>query len=133
MPRHKRGWAIKEGHQREKRRTPLTVALVEPALLLLINEQPQHGYALLSALEILGITAIHPSVVYRTLRQMENLEWIKSDWDTDNDQGPPRKIFSLTEKGQSAHQTWIEELDKAHNSILKLLGRAQTTHKKEKI
>lgn len=132
MPRHKRGWAIKEGHQRERRRTPLAGALVEPALLLLINEQPQHGYALLSALEVLEIAAIHPSVVYRTLRQMENLDWVKSEWDTDNDQGPPRKIFSLTEQGQAAHLTWQEELAKAQHSIQTMLGRAQATNKKEK-
>jgi PadR family transcriptional regulator PadR len=121
MPRHKRGWAIKEGHQREKRRTPLTVALVEPALLLLIDEQPRHGYALLSALEALNIEPIHPSVVYRTLRQMENLGWIESEWDTDNEQGPPRKIFSLTAQGQAAHQTWQEELVKAQDSIKNML------------
>lgn len=129
MPRHKRGWAIKDGHQREKRRTPLNVALVEPALLLLIHEHTRHGYALLSALESLGITAIHPSVVYRTLRQMENLGWIESEWDMDNVQGPPRKIFSLTEQGQAAHQTWQEELAKALNSIQNMLGRERSSRK----
>lgn len=132
MPRHKRGWAIKEGHQREKRRTPLTVALVEPALLLLIKEQPRHGYALLSALEVLEIEPIHPSVVYRTLRQMENLGWIESVWDMDNEQGPPRKIFNLTGQGLAAHQTWQEELAKAQDSIQKMLERAEVTLRKEK-
>ncbi|MBW6465791.1 MAG: helix-turn-helix transcriptional regulator [Brevefilum sp.] len=121
MPRHKRGWAIKEGHHREKRRTPLTVALIEPALLILIKERARHGYALHSALEDLGIAPIHPSVVYRTLRQMETLEWIEAVWDTDNEQGPPRKIFSLTEDGRAAYQTWQDELVKAQESIQRML------------
>ena len=123
MPRHKRGWAINNGDQRERRRTPLTVALVEPALLLLINEQARHGYALIPALEDLGITKIHPSVVYRTLRQMDALGWIVFEWDTDNEQGPPRKIFYLTIKGKDAHQTWQEELAKAQNSIKMMLDQ----------
>lgn len=129
MPRHKRGWAIKEGDQREKRRTPLTVALVEPALLMLIGEEARHGYALLSELETLGIAPMHPSVVYRTLRQMEGLGWIESEWDTDNAQGPPRKIFQLTEKGQLAHQTWQEELVKAQNCIQRMLERPSVSRK----
>ena len=123
MPRHKRGWAIKDSQTREKRRTPLTVALIEPALLLLIGEQARHGYALHSSLEDLGIAPIHPSVVYRTLRQMESLGWIESEWDTDNEQGPPRKIFSLTDQGKAARQTWQEELVKAQISIQSMLDR----------
>lgn len=123
MPRHKRGWAIKDTDKREKRRTPLTVSLVEPALLLLISQKAQHGYALHTALRNLGIRPIHPSVVYRTLRQMENLEWIQSDWDTENDQGPPRKIFSLTEQGQQALHTWQGELVKTQESIRQMLDR----------
>jgi DNA-binding PadR family transcriptional regulator len=131
MPRHKRGWAIKDGHHREKRRTPLTVALIEPALLILIGERTRHGYALHSALEDLGIAPIHPSVVYRTLRQMETLEWIESVWDTENQQGPPRKMFSLTEKGRGAHQTWQNELVKAQKSIQQMLDYKSTEHKGE--
>jgi len=123
MPRHKRGWAIKDGDKREKRRTPLTVALIEPALLLLINEQPRHGYALIPALADMGITSIHPSVVYRTLRQMEGLGWIEFKWDMSNEQGPPRKIFSLTHEGEKAHQTWQEELTKAQDSIQMMLDK----------
>lgn len=121
MPRHKRGWAIEEHGENRKRRTPLTVSLIEPALLILINQKAQHGYALHNALKQLGIRPVHPSVVYRTLRQMESLEWIQSDWDTDSGQGPPRKIFSLTELGKNALETWLVELGKAQNSIKDLL------------
>ena len=42
-------------------------------LLVLLKEQPGHGYSLLSELNGLDITTIHPSVVYRTLREMEAL------------------------------------------------------------
>jgi len=121
MPRHKRGWGIKEGGQNRKKRTPLMVALVEPALLVLIHHKPQHGYSLHLALKELGIRPIHPSVIYRILKQMEALEWIRSDWDTESGQGPPRKIFSLTELGEESLRTWQEELVKAQDNIERLL------------
>jgi poly-beta-hydroxybutyrate-responsive repressor len=125
MPRHKRGWAINNDEKRHKRRTPLTVALVEPALLILIGKKSRHGYALHDALKELGIRPIHPSVVYRTLRQMEELGWISATWDTtEGSQGPPRKIFSLTDAGEEALQTWQDELTRAQESIQRLLKDA---------
>jgi PadR family transcriptional regulator PadR len=121
MPRHKRGWAIEETTQHHKRRTPLTVALIEPAILILLQEKALHGYALKDALFRLGIYPVHPSVVYRTLKQMELLEWVVFTWDTDAGQGPPRKIFSLTEMGEKALEVWKNELEKSRNSIEQLL------------
>lgn len=126
MPRHKRGWAIKESEKSQKRRTPLMVSLVEPALLILIDQEARHGYALHSALKTLGIRPIHPSVVYRTLKQMESLEWIQSDWDTESGQGPPRKIFSISDLGKNALITWKEELQRGRDSISAMLALAQS-------
>jgi DNA-binding PadR family transcriptional regulator len=127
MPRHKRGWAINNNDKHHKRRTPLTVALVEPALLTLIEMESRHGYGLHEALKGLGIRPIHPSVVYRTLRQMEELGWISADWDTtEGSQGPPRKIFSLTDAGVQALQTWQDELLRAQESIQLLLKGAKS-------
>jgi PadR family transcriptional regulator PadR len=117
---------MENGNRREKRRTPLKVALVEPALLTLIAQSPQHGYSLLSELELLGLEALHPSVVYRTLRQMEGLEWIQSEWDTENNQGPPRRLYRLTRIGEAALLTWQEELVKAQDSIRQMLKEKST-------
>lgn len=122
MPRHKRGWAIDVEGDHRRRRTSLKVALIEPALLILINDKARHGYALNHALRSLGISPIHPSVVYRTLNQMEELGWIESGWDTDAGQGPPRKVYSLAEQGKSALVVWEEELEKAEKSIENLLS-----------
>ena len=122
MPRHKRGWAIEETAQHHKRRTPLTVALIEPAILILLQEKALHGYAIKRALFTLGISPVHPSVVYRTLKQMEALDWLSFVWDTDAGQGPPRKIFSLTDEGKRALEVWKKELEKSRISIEQLLS-----------
>ncbi len=123
MPRHRRGWGINGENGFQHRHTPMTVPLLEPALLILLKEQPRHGYTLLNDLEALGMSMIHPSVVYRTLRDMESLEWIVSDWDTAQSQGPPRRIYTLTPQGEDALRGWQHELEKTQGLIVDLLKR----------
>lgn len=123
MPRHRRGWAMGGGSQNESRHSPLSISLLEPALLILLREKPRHGYTLLTDLSLMGITTLHPSVVYRTLRQMEELEWIQSDMDNDQTQGPPRRNYRLTIQGEEALKFWQQELSKSNNLISDLLTR----------
>ena len=123
MPRHRRGWGIGNGHHHEERRSPLATSLLEPALLILLKEQSRHGYTLLTDLEALGINAVHPSVVYRILREMESLDWIKSDWDTDQTQGPPRRIYQMTAYGDEILHNWQHELEKTRDLVGQLLHR----------
>jgi DNA-binding PadR family transcriptional regulator len=109
-------------HARE-RHSPLTISLLEPALLVLLKEKPRHGYTLLADLETLGMSSIHPSVVYRTLREMEGLEWIRSEWDTGQTQGPPRRTYQITAEGEEAIRYWKGELEKIRDLIAQLAGR----------
>ena len=103
------------------RRSPLAAAMLEPVLLILLKEHPRHGYTLLTDLETWGIGLIHPSVVYRTLREMESLEWVQSDWDTTQTQGPPRRTYRLTAQGEEALQYWRHELEKTQSLTSQLL------------
>ena len=125
MPRHGRGWAIGGNLREVESHSPLVGSLLEPALLVLLSKQPSHGYTLLSELSTLNMATIHPSVVYRTLREMENLGWISSDWDSELTQGPPRRNYHLTTQGEIALQSWKRELEKTNEIILKLLEKMQ--------
>ncbi len=121
MPRHRRGWAIAE--REEERLTPLMGALIEPTLLVLLKQQPQHGYTLLASLEKMGMNPPHPSVIYRALREMEALEWITSDWDADESLGPPRRTYSLTESGKGALINWREEIKRTSELMSRLIEK----------
>lgn len=116
---------MSEGGECHIRHSPLTVSLLEPVLLALIHEQPRHGYTLLTDLEAMSMGTIHPSVVYRTLREMEGLRWIQSDWNTDQAQGPPRRIYRLTAQGKEALRNWQRELEKTQGLIERLLKRIE--------
>jgi len=123
VPRHGRGWAMEQGDGQEKRHSSLIVSLLEPALLILVKGEPSHGYSLLAKLGEMGIDTLHPSVVYRTLREMEDLGWIQSDWETDQTQGPPRRTYHLTVQGEDALQYWKQELSRTNEIILQLLEK----------
>ncbi len=123
MPRHGRGWAMGHGQGQEKRHSSLIVSLLEPALLILVKGEPSHGYSLLTDLGEMGLNTLHPSVVYRTLREMEDLGWIQSDWETDQTQGPPRRTYHLTVQGEEALQYWKQELSRTNEIILRLLEK----------
>lgn len=80
----------------------MDVRLVEPALLAFLLEEDLHGYGLLEKLGQLGLESINPSVVYRILRDYEDLGLVTSDWDSTGTQGPPRRVYSITEEGKAA-------------------------------
>jgi DNA-binding PadR family transcriptional regulator len=92
------------------------VRLIEPALLAFLNSENLHGYALLEKLEPLGLGSINPSVIYRILREFEEIGLVKSDWDKESTQGPPRRVYALTEAGEAA-------LDRAASSLRETVVR----------
>lgn len=84
--------------------------LLGAVLLLELHQGPTHGYALLSGLEEFGFGDIDPSVIYRTLRDMEAEGSIASDWDAEKTQGPPRRVYRLTEEGGTVLDGWARDL-----------------------
>lgn len=80
------------------------VRLIEPALLAFLQRENLHGYGLLEKLESLGLGAVNPSVIYRILRDYEEIGLVSSDWDTEESQGPPRRVYALTQQGRDALQ-----------------------------
>ena len=112
MPRRHRGRAMNGQHgENNEYRSPLTTSLLEPALLLLVRQKARHGYTLLNDLAQQKMGSIHPSMVYRMLRDMEGLGWICSTWDVDESQGPPRRNYEITPEGAQALQNWKRQLE----------------------
>ncbi len=108
---------------RAARHSLLSVRLVEPALLALIAQEARHGYTLLDELERLGLRNLHPSKVYRSLRAMEDDQWIVSEWDADETQGPPRRVYRLTGEGKDVLLFWKKRLEENQQVVEKILTR----------
>jgi predicted Fe-Mo cluster-binding NifX family protein/DNA-binding PadR family transcriptional regulator len=83
---------------------------LDPALLLLLEQAPAHGYTLLSRMPEFGLDFLAPTVIYRALREMEAREWISSVMDDQETQGPPRRIYALTSLGREILRCCLEQL-----------------------
>jgi DNA-binding PadR family transcriptional regulator len=77
-----------------------------------------------------GFDDLDPSVVYRILRQMELDGWVTSSWDKDQTQGPPRRVYSLSQIGEEALGDWIEELRKLNERLTRLLKISEQNSQK---
>ena len=98
------------------------VWFLEPALLLLLHRVSAHGYTLIGQLKELGLENLHPRVVYRALREMEENEWVTSTWDTDRTQGPPRRVYRITALGNVMLNMCIQNLQQTRMQIDHLMG-----------
>jgi len=123
MSRRRRGRAMNGQHaENHAPRSPLTTSLLEPALLLLVRQKARHGYTLLNELEQQKMGNIHPSMVYRMLRDLERIGWIRSTWDVDETQGPPRRNYEITPEGIQALQNWKNQLEQHKDLVEQLLS-----------
>jgi poly-beta-hydroxybutyrate-responsive repressor len=86
------------------------VRFLEPTLLLLLHRGPAHGYTLMDQLDEFGLGDVDPSAVYRALRDMEARGWVASFWEEEQTQGPPRRIYRLTELGDEVLAWWTRDL-----------------------
>ena len=71
---------------------------LRPCVLLLLREQPAHGYDLLERLRPLGFTRDDPGRLYRALRTLEAEGLVRSAWEG-SESGPDRRVYELTRGG----------------------------------
>ena len=124
---HDHGREFRRGRRRGRGgdHSLLATRLLEPALLVFLSKNPEHGYTLLEKAEGIGLGAQHPSVVYRVLREMEEAGWVSSVWEDEQSQGPPRRVYSLTGDGLAALRAWKTHLEQSRDVILRLIEQIQ--------
>jgi poly-beta-hydroxybutyrate-responsive repressor len=95
----------------------------EPALLLLLREQPAHGYELLERLpELLADERIDMGNLYRVLRRLEEDGLVRSEWDADAP-GPAKRIYELTDEGRALLDAWAEAIRAGQDTLAAFLSR----------
>ena len=98
--------------------------LVEPALLLLLDERPRHGYDLLENIPALvgDGSDVDLSNLYRLLRALEHEGLVTSTWDVGG-HGPARRVYRLTPAGTRLLDAWAAALRSTGTVIATFLGR----------
>lgn len=111
---------------------------LQPCLLLLLFQQPSHGYDLLDRLtqSRLSIGAPDPAAVYRTLRQMEHDGLVISRWDPSK-HGPRRRTYELSSEGEDLLHTWAHSIRQNREVLTRFLSlytaQASQNHTEEQI
>jgi PadR family transcriptional regulator PadR len=85
-------------------------------LLVMLKEQNLHGYEIMKELKSKFDVISDPGTVYRALRQLERDGFISSWWDP-KDQGPARRIYTLTEEGHAALTLWSIALEQYRSHL----------------
>ena len=99
-----------------------------PCLLLLLQRGPAHGYSLLDDLSQFGFdpTSLDPSLLYRTLRDMEAAGLVTSRW-VDESLGPQKRDYVITPWGAEQLHHWIADLRRTRDEIDKLVSAYENT------
>jgi poly-beta-hydroxybutyrate-responsive repressor len=82
-------------------------------LLLLLHRGDAHGYELAEAIKDFGFDETNPidsSLIYRTLRWLEENNLVESTWETETSSGPARRVYSLKDQGDRYLAAWMADL-----------------------
>lgn len=106
------------GHGRRR-----VMSFLQPCLLVMFHRGEAHGYSLLNGLDEFGfnLDRLDPSLVYRALHEMEAAGLATSEWG-DQSQGPQRRVYRITEKGEQALAQWVADLRRTRQEIDYLLS-----------
>jgi poly-beta-hydroxybutyrate-responsive repressor len=91
-------------------------------VLLLLREEPAHGYDMLQRLRPFGFTGDDPGRLYRTLRALEQDGLVRSAWES-SASGPDRRRYELTRKGLKELHAAAKTLDDAREILEAFVSR----------
>jgi len=95
---------------------------LQPCLLLLLREQPAHGYELLERLRAFGFERSDPGRLYRSLRKLEDEGLVRSAWEPSTS-GPARRIYEITRAGMEELHRRARGLAEVRGTLDAFLGR----------
>lgn len=99
----------------------LVAASIKPLLLSILAEGPSYGYAIIQRVQDLtgGRLAWSTSTLYPVLHDMENRGLLRSEWQS-SEEGPRRKYYHLTPKGEKALQREKQHWLDVHRALVSL-------------
>src|SRR5215204_6009778 len=96
-----------------------------PVALVLLREEKSYGYELMERLEQFGFEQVRAGTLYKTLRRMEQEGLCRSEWET-SEGGPARRMYSITEDGESYLAAWAEAC-KQYQNVMDSFARAYSS------
>ena len=122
-------------HKKDFERHFISRTFLRPSIMLLLAEEPSHGYALLDKLVAMGVAEkrLPLPVVYRVLRDLEWEDLAASDQVVQEGRGPARRVYRLTNGGWEDLASWSEHLKGVREYIGEFQDRYESTERGRKI
>ncbi len=95
---------------------------LRPCVLLLLREQPAHGYELLERLQPFAFGRDDPGRLYRVLRALEAERLVDSAWQA-SETGPDRRMYRLTRRGMEELHEQARRLAAGREALEVFLSR----------
>ena len=95
---------------------------LRPAILLLLREEPAHGYDLIERLVPFGFERSDPGRLYRALRALEQDGFVRSAWEP-SQAGPDRRIYEITRAGGEELHREVAALEAGRDRLNAFLSR----------
>ncbi len=85
--------------------------MLEYCILLLIHREPSYANDIITNLKTANMIVVE-GTLYPLLTRLKKEELLKYEW-KESTQGPPRKYYALTEKGEEV----LKQLDESWNEL----------------
>lgn len=99
------------GDNMENKITQLRKGILELAILGALSRGRHYGYSLVRTISGTGAIDLTEGTIYPILGRLAKEGLVQTEW-VESSQGPPRKYYTLTFKGEEAFRTLSEEFRK---------------------
>lgn len=93
-----------------------------PSLLLLLAEEPRHGYRLLDSLLRLGFGPVDRPSIYRALADLE-ADGLLHSWEMTSTAGSARQVYGVTQAGLHMLSVWMDVVAEESSALDAVLKR----------
>jgi PadR family transcriptional regulator, regulatory protein PadR len=90
--------------------------VLEYCTLLILNQKDSYSTDIIDQLKLAEIIVVE-GTLYPLLTRLKNIELLTYRWE-ESTQGPPRKYYSITEKGKAV----LSDLDKSWIDLVESIG-----------
>ena len=107
----------------ENTQSQMKKGILEFCILSIIRRSEAYPSDIIEEMKKSGLTLLE-GTLYPLLTRLKNAEFLSYRW-VESSEGPPRKYFSLTEKGESFYQQLFQTWNELSVGVHKIINETQ--------
>ena len=98
--------------------------MLQPGILAALYDNKLHGFMLIQQIgknPMFSGSDPDKAGVYRYLKKMEAEGLLKSEWQLDDSNNNPRRVYSITDSGKRCLISWLDTLTNYNKALSKMI------------